>query len=682
MKYWHITFSTALFAVAAPLAAQNDQVAFGPSPDWARVSEPLTVPDDADGAIFLRRQDTVVHLGSTGQHYYQGQTLRILHPQALQAGNVSLVWNPAAGQPTVHKLRIHRAGRVIDVLEKASFEILRREDQLETAMLDGMLTAVLRVPDLRVGDDLEFDFTVPSHDPTFPETNSGLLFLAQTPPKGRVRLALSWADGHKPATRLTPDLQGLAQKSRNAIELHFDNPESLTPPNDAPPRYAWMRILEYTDFTSWNDVSQRFFPLFEAASLLPPGSALRDEAAYIAQAHSTDFDRAQAALKLVQQQVRYIYVGLNGGNLRPSTADETWDRRYGDCKGKTVMLLGLLNALGIEAEAVLVNNSGGDDGLDARLPNPGMFDHVLVRATIGGRKYWLDGTMPDVVGLREAPILPYRWVLPLKSNGSDLEQLSQEAPKYPTEMGLYEIDARAGFDQPARQVQTTVKRGIDGVIEYAQFSALSDAQLQSAFREAFIGGGQWYDIENVAYRYDRKTDSSILTVTGTAPVDWDDEGNGSYDLTLPGGGFSPPNRRQRPSGQDQSAPFYSRPYYGCHATTVRLPEGTSPTNWGFNSTFDTMLFGRAFYRMMEKNDDGSIRMVRGSKVIDTEISAERANRDNDRVRDFDNSMAHISFDPDRQFESWGNLRKVPTVYDFDWIASAIHCLPPDLTEQE
>lgn len=79
-------------------------------------------------------------------------------------------------------------------------------------------------------------------------------------------------------------------------------------------------------------------------------------------------DRAAAALKLVQQDVRYIYIGLNGGNLSPATAEETWQRRYGDCKAKTVLLLALLRELGIEAEAVLVNNSGADDGLDERLP--------------------------------------------------------------------------------------------------------------------------------------------------------------------------------------------------------------------------------------------------------------------------------------------------------------------------
>src|SRR3546814_20748642 len=56
------------------------------------------------------------------------------------------------------------------------------------------------------------------------------------------------------------------------------------------------------------------------------------EAARIAAAHSAPLDRASAALKLVQRDVRYIYVGLGNGNLTPATAEATWQRRYGDCE--------------------------------------------------------------------------------------------------------------------------------------------------------------------------------------------------------------------------------------------------------------------------------------------------------------------------------------------------------------
>ena len=55
---------------------------------------------------------------------------------------------------------------------------------------------------------------------------------------------------------------------------------------------------------------------------------------------------------------------------------------------------------------MLVANSGLDDGADARLPNAGLFDHVLVRATINGETWWLDGTLPDVAVPSREPVAP------------------------------------------------------------------------------------------------------------------------------------------------------------------------------------------------------------------------------------------------------------------------------------
>lgn len=334
--------------------------------------------------------------------------------------------------------------------------------------------------------------------------------------------------------------------------------------------------------------------------------------------------------------------------------------------------------MGIEAQAVLVNNSGSDDGLDERLPSPGMFDHVLVRSSIGGKTYWLDGTLPDIAMIDVTPVMPYRWVLPLSPSGSDLEKIPQTPFALPQEMGLYEIDASAGFDRPAKKISTKVTRGIQGIAEYMQLSALTKEQLETAMRNALAGGTEWDEIDSVDYRYDRETRTSILTIAGRGLAGWDDDGDGAFSLTLPGGGFSPPGRRQRASNQDQAAPFYSAPTYSCYATTVRLPEGTEMKNWGFNSVFDTMLYGRLYYRMMELRDDGTIRLVRGSRVEDREIDSDRARRDNARLSDFDNSMANLTYDPSRVMEPWGKLSAVPATYEIDWTSPAAPCLPEDV----
>lgn len=667
----------ALFG-ATPLFAQGDEVPIGPAPGWAVESELLSAPDDIGGLLFVRRQDTIVHLHEDGQSTFSSQHFRILHPQALQMGNIAISWNPASGQPVVHRLQIHRDGETIDVLEESEFEVLRREDQLEQAMLDGQLTAVLRVSDLRVGDEIDFAFTLPSHDPTLGQLSSGVLLLPDSPPAGRIRFGLSWTDGQAPRLRLPEEFESNAHRRPEGLDVLFDNAPIRNAPKDAPPRYAWHRVAQYTDFDDWQGVSQRFATLFDEASALQENSPLRSEAQRIATQNSDPHSRMQAALELVQRQVRYVYIGLHGGNYTPADADTTWQRRYGDCKGKTAMLLALLSELGIEARAVLVSNNGVDDGLDERLPSPDLFDHVLVQAQLDGETWWLDGTFPDVIEARTRPFLPYRWVLPLSNSGSDLEQVSYAPPPLPLDMGIHEIDARAGFDQPARTVSTTVKRGIDGLAEYMTFSALTDAQLEAAFASNLIGGPHWDSIEDVSYRYDRKTQASILTIAGTGPVDWDDYSGGRYSLSLPGGGFSPPERRQRAADQDQNAPYYSAPGYSCYATTVRLPQDTKLQNWGFNSVFDTMIYGKTYYRMMERRDDHTIRMVRGSRLERAEISPATAAKDNERLERFDNSKANIGYDPKDTKTPWGRLRPVPAVYEFDWTSENAPCLPPDL----
>ena len=580
----------------------------------------------------------------------------------------------------MHALRIHRGSETIDVLRAAKFEILRREDNLEAAMITGTLTAVLKVPDLRVGDELEIAYTLPSSDPTLraPLAAVGVRGRAAgaSPPPGRYRLGLSWDPGQAPKLRATDDVAGKLERAASAVDIRFDNPPTIAPPKHAPPRYAWQRLIEFTDFSGWPAVSQRFAGLFAAAAKLSPDSPLKQEAARIAAGSPDPLARASAALKLVQQQVRYIYVGLDGGNYLPASADATWQRRYGDCKAKTALLLALLGQLGVPAEAVLVRNQGADDGFDTRLPEPALFDHVLVRASIGGKSYWLDGTLPAVATPTATPDFPYGWVLPLTAAGHELEPIKWSPATKPETLNLYEIDARAGLDKPARIVTTSIERGPKALAEYEQMSALSSDQLLQALRGSLTGDSNWNSIDAVKYHYDEAERASVLEISGMGPVNWDKDDAPRRSLSLPGGGFSPPDRRQRAPDQDQKAPYYNDPDFNCYVTTVRLPTNTKPGNWSYNTTFATMMYGELYYRAFDLRD-GSLRMVRGMRAQQTEITPAQAALDNARLGSFDNSMAWLNYDPAGTGSPAGPFR-VPATYEGDWLHSADACLPEAL----
>ncbi len=159
-------------------------------PDWAVVSEPLPVPEDARGLLFLR---------------YRGY--RVSPRQDRPAEPHRLSCAPAA-QQRARPRGISRwygirqpdrrwstswlsiaTGRSATCSPQRSSKIVRREDRLEQSMLDGMLTATLRVPDLRVGDELEIAYTLPGSDPTLGADSSGMLALSSDPVAGPVRAA-------------------------------------------------------------------------------------------------------------------------------------------------------------------------------------------------------------------------------------------------------------------------------------------------------------------------------------------------------------------------------------------------------------------------------------------------------------------------------------------------------------
>ncbi|MGR6327444.1 DUF3857 domain-containing transglutaminase family protein [Sphingomonas sp. XXL09] len=656
---------------AGPVCAQTEQVRRGPAPIWAKPSTLLPLPATTTGPVFFRRQDVEVHLSDKGQAQYLGYRIKLLDSAALQFGNISIAWSPGAGAPIVHEIKVFRDGQVVDALKDARFDVLRREDQLEAAKLDGTLTAVLRIPDLRVGDELEVDMTIFSSDPGLGRNEAGILVLGPSPAPGRYHLGLSWDQGRKPNLKPTADMASAMAKDERAVDFRFDNPPPLSPPKDAPSRYQWQRAVEFSQFADWPTVSRHFSPMFAKAATPAAGSAVKLEAARIAAAQPRPLDRASAALKLVQQNVRYIYIGLNGGNLIPATADETWERRYGDCKGKTVLLLALLAEMGIDAEPVLVNSSGNDDGFDQRLALPQLFDHVLVRARIDGKSYWLDGTLPAVASPSPQLVYTASWVLPLTAKGSTLEKLQWQPSTTPDEINLFEIDARAGFDKPARIVSTEILRGIKGLQKQVQFAPATAAQLLDAFRQNAIGD-TFQTIDDVKWHYDQAAGASILTISGTGTFDWSDDGAGGKSLALPGGGFSPPERRVRASDQNRDAPFYTKPEYTCFVTTVRVPTSTQAKQWSSKSSFDTQLFGRAYHRAWEMRD-GAVRMVRASRVEQPEVNIATALRDNARIAAFDNSMGWISYDPAGKKASVGNGETVPATYDFDWTAPDVPC---------
>jgi tetratricopeptide (TPR) repeat protein len=560
-----------------------DRLQTGPAAAWVLPPEPpdATVPAATDAALQVLLSDQQIRITGEAVDSYSASRVRIQTPQGLGAlGTIRFSWNPDTDVLTVHELSATRGGQRRDLLGSgADFTVLRREDQLEQAVLTGTLTAVLQPPGLQVGDIVDMRYTLSRRDPVVADTPDGV-HVWPNATISKVRLRMLWPES-LPLRRRASSFMPPAEPVRKDgwVELNFqtDNLVPLLQPSGAPARFAALRMVEYTTFQDWQHLSRRFAPLYERASTLAPNSPLRAEVRRIREQNKTDAARAAAALRLVQDQIRYVLLAMNDGGLVPASADETWQRKFGDCKAKTALLLALLRELGIDAEPVAVS-SGFGDGMDARLSAIGLFDHVLVRSRVEGRTYWLDGTRLGDRSLARIEAPPFLWALPLVARGSDLVPIPQQLLQEPQILRTLEIDAREGIELPAPFRAQMVMKGDSARSLQRNWdnvpAANRDEGLRAFWREQYNG----LTIEKTDAAFDDELGQLTWTASGTILMEWDPEYNTyqPFDMDL---GYRADYTR--PRGTDAQAPYgVAFPTYERNTESIRLPPSSSFTVTG------------------------------------------------------------------------------------------------------
>ena len=153
-----------------------------------------------------------------------------------------------------------------------------------------------------------------------------------------------------------------------------------------PPDYPAYRRVQFSEFSGWDDIVAWAGQLFQRAGEL--SQDVRDVIEKLRQM-PTDEDRVVGALEFVQSEIRYFSVSLGESSHRPTQPDVVVQRRYGDCKDKSLLLMTLLEGLGIQSKPVLLA-IGMRKGLDKMLPSPEVFNHAIVQVTVNSKVFYLD----------------------------------------------------------------------------------------------------------------------------------------------------------------------------------------------------------------------------------------------------------------------------------------------------
>jgi len=414
LSRWLIAVLLSLFVVPAGVFAQavdaplqEIQPASGafsrgaPIPDWARLA-PVPALDAAGRAMVVHLSDVHLRVAPTPA-WVSNRVVQANDASMLGAlGQVSLQFNPAYQTVKLHRLAILRGGQEMDHTVSVPVKFLQRETQLEQGVYNGVITASMTLPDVRVGDALHVVYSVEGSNPILgPKYSDGASWTEVHPVLHRKVTLISPMD-RKIAWRWVGDAQDMPETAprehvegavrRTVFEGRALPAVNLEPgmPADSKP----FRWLQFSEYARWEEVGQWATDLFSNADALPAGFApvmagLR--------ALPDDAVRAAEALRWVQENIRYHSVQLGESSHRPQPAASVLEKRYGDCKDKSLLLVGMLRALGIEADPALASLRSRKS-MNGLLPSPDVFDHVVVRVRLNGVNYFVDPTRGKQAG--------------------------------------------------------------------------------------------------------------------------------------------------------------------------------------------------------------------------------------------------------------------------------------------
>ncbi|HVE71743.1 MAG TPA: DUF3857 domain-containing protein [Thermoanaerobaculia bacterium] len=387
-----------LLAICAlPLYAREVDVR--PAPSWVE-------PIDVDTSVHVAKQnmrwglydllsDHQVRAGDGSEWRYFRTVRSVLSPSGVQnASELELDFDPSFERLVLHHVTLVRGNLRIDALEPDEIRVIEKEDESDNRIYDGERTALLFLRDVRPGDVIDYAWSLDGANPILNGRYTGSFDLSSGVPTRRMRHRLLWPAG-RPLQWRGADPAIVTEGATQAMIWERRDVDALDVEDELPSWFEPWESIEVSEFASWREVAawaNAMFALDERSQ-----TEVKALAAQIAAQHPAHDARVTAAIRFVQDEIRYLGIEMGRNSHQPHQPWETLESRWGDCKDKTLLLVSLLRELGLEAYPALVNTRL-EVKLAEKLPSPFLFDHVIAQVIDKGRAYWVDGTISEQGG--------------------------------------------------------------------------------------------------------------------------------------------------------------------------------------------------------------------------------------------------------------------------------------------
>jgi hypothetical protein len=258
-------------------------------------------------------------------------------PLAVQEmSRIEIPFDPEIQVLVIHAVSIFREGKLTNHARLEDIELIRREQRLDAGILNGEISALLLLKDVRTGDILDVEFTVSDEGGLFGEDMSWLQAAEQNYPVGDWRFV--WIDRAGSACRISQKPDHLAYAERESGELLIrtwaaENVPAKEPEDQLPPDVFPASILQVTTHESWGGMIERLLSRWSAAP--SDRSSLDVEVSSIREIAGDDPEKlVDAAVAAARDAVRYQNYSPGLLAMVPEDLSKIWERRFGDCKDK------------------------------------------------------------------------------------------------------------------------------------------------------------------------------------------------------------------------------------------------------------------------------------------------------------------------------------------------------------
>ena len=498
----------ALSLFVTNIAAQSRQVKIRPASSWIEkisFDKDATPADGQQGSsyyLLLDEQENIAEEESYGHYVY-----KISNSEGLQQmSDLTFDFDPSFEQLIIHHIQVYRGSEIIDQLPK-NIRTLQREKNMDRFLYDESLTAIINLKDIRVGDIVDYGFTRRGYNPVYEKHVDKRIMINYAFPyaKGFIRILIPNNVTANLKYQNTNRKPTVSQKG-NLIcyDWAFNEMAAFRSDSNEPDWYNGFEYINFSTFQNWNDVAmwaakhyktydhENDEELKEVVAQLPT-----DKKAYI-----------QKAVRLVQDEIRYLGFESGLNSHHPDASAQVYRQRFGDCKDKSLLLVTLLRARGIEAYPLLVNTYLQHKTVD-QLPSINAFNHCVVKITHDNHDIYVDPTIANQGGdIENNYFPPYAKGLVVDSKSEALTNLPLSNDGATHEVQTITLSKIGG--EGTIKI-TTIFKGGDAERQRALFSSSSIADIQRDYLNFY--GNLYPNIkkgDQIIFKDDR--DNNVFTV--------------------------------------------------------------------------------------------------------------------------------------------------------------------------